>query len=468
MIDLLIRGGEVVTDRDRRYVDVAIDAGKVVGLGPDLDLDATSTIEAAGRYVFPGFIDPHTHMELPVSGTVSSDDFETGTRAAAAGGITTIVDFVSMVPGDSFEGVIQTWKQRAAKSVIDYAFHIIVPELTAEQLEQVAAGDLVAEGITTIKCMMAYKRGPQGSSDGNLLRVIQAAKRPGMLPMVHAENGDAIDVEADRLVAEGKTGPRYHPLTRPGMVEAEAVNRAAMLAALADSPMYIVHLSSVEALEALQIARSRGWEVYAETCPQYLTLDDSLYLSPGFEAAKYVCSPPLRPGSGQNRLWSALAEDSLHLVASDHCPFRFHGQKDRGRSDFRLIPNGMPVVEPMYSLIYDRGVTTGHLSLNRFVAVSSSNAARMFGMYPRKGTVDIGSDADIVVFDPKCRRTIDLQNQHSRVDYTPFEGMEVTGAPEITIARGAVVARGGEPSPESTAGRGQYVPRRAWTGNPLR
>jgi|SRR5579884_2019038 len=468
MVDLLIRNGEVVTDTKHRHADVAVDGGSIVAIGPGLELDAAEVIDAAGKYVFPGFIDPHTHMELPVAGTVSSDDFCSGTRAAAAGGITTIVDFVSMVPEQTFEEVIGLWRTKAEKAVIDYGFHIIVPELTDDQLAQVAAGDLLAEGISTIKCMMAYKRGPQGSGDENLLKVIHAAVRAGMLPMVHAENGDAVDVQADRLIAAGMTSPRYHPCSRPGIVEAEAVNRAGMLAALAGSPMYIVHLSSCEALEALQMARARGWDMYAETCPQYLTLDDSLYDAPGFEAAKYVCSPPLRPREGQDELWSALAADAIHLVASDHCSFRYGDQKVLGKADFRLIPNGMPVIEPMFSLIFDRGVRNGRMDVQRFAAVSSTNAARIFGMYPRKGTIEVGSDADLVIFDPERKRTLSRRALHSNVDYTPFEGCEVVGLPAVTISRGTVVARDGEPVETVAAGRGRYIARSPWTGNPLR
>lgn len=465
MVPLLVKHGTVVTSSGRRTADIAADGGIVVAMGSDLDVDADRTIDAGGKLVFPGFIDPHTHMELPVAGTMSSDDFYTGTRAAAAGGVTTIIDFCSQVPGQSFGEVLTLWKSKARKSVIDYGFHIIVPQLEPRQIDEMP--DLVAEGVTTVKCMMAYKRGPQGSDDANLLRVIRKARECGALPMVHAENGDAVDVQTDALLAEGKTSPRYHPLSRPSMVEAEAVNRAAMLAALADYCVYIVHLSSAQALEALRLANSRGWAAYAETCPQYLTLDDSRYDIEGFEAAKYVCSPPLRPKEDQHVLWGGLMDGTLRLVASDHCPFFFHGQKDRGRDNFALIPNGIPTIEAMFPLLFSEGVNRGRIGLERFVELSSSNAAKMFGLYPQKGEIAVGSDADLVVFDPAQRVTLSTEVLHSRVDYTPYDGFEVKGYPIYTISRGEIVFERGTLTERAQEGRGRYLRRRPWTGDPL-
>lgn len=464
-VDLLIRGGLVFTPEGRVRADVAVSDGRIAAVQAEIEEEAVRTVDASDLYVMPGFIDPHTHMELPVAGTVSSDDFYTGTRAAAAGGITTIVDFCSQVPGQSFEEVVGVWKDRARKSVIDYGFHIIVPELSAEQLEQV--GDLVVEGISTVKCMMAYKRGPQASDDANLLRVIHACKRAGALPMVHAENGDAVDVQTDLLLAEGKTSPRFHPQSRPPMVEAEAVNRAGMLASLAEYSVYIVHLSSAEALEALREGQARGWEMMAETCPQYLVLDDSLYETDSFEAARYVCSPPLRKRDGQGNLWEALAWGPLRLAASDHCPFHYRGQKEMGRGNFALIPNGIPSIEVMFPVIFSEGVRTGRMSPERFVDISSSNAARTFGMYPEKGAVQVGADADLVLFDPHHTRVVTAGTLHSRVDYTPYEGREITGWPRLTLSRGEVVYGTGRLDEEPARGRGRFIRRRPWSGDPL-
>jgi len=345
--------------------------------------------------------------------------------------------------------------------VIDYGFHMIVPQLDLSQLDEMP--DLVAEGVSTVKCMMAYKRGPQSSDDANLLRVILKAKECGALPMVHAENGDAVDVLVDRFLAQGKTAPRHHPLTRPPMVEAEAVNRATMLAALADYCVYVVHLSSAAALRSLELALERGGEVYAESCPQYLTLDESRYAQDGFEAAKYVCSPPLRPKPDQDSLWGALSRRTLWLVASDHCPFFLQGQKDLGRDNFSLIPNGIPTIEPMFPLLFSEGVGRGRIDLDRFVELSSTNAARMFGLYPEKGIVQVGADADLVVFDPEHRVRLSRDTLHSRVDYTPYEGFEVTGYPICTISRGDILYSDAVLTPEARAGRGKFLRRRPWT-----
>lgn len=464
-MDLLIRNGRVYTPEGPASLDIAVDEGVIAGLAPEIREDAIQVIDAEGMEVFPGFIDPHTHMELPVAGTVSSDDFFTGTRAAAAGGITTIIDFCSQLPGQTFEQVVGIWKNRAAKSVIDYGFHIIVPQLTPEQIRQVP--DLVAEGISTVKCMMAYKRGPQASDDANLLRVIAACRDAGALPMVHAENGDAIDVRIDTLLAQGRRSPRFHPVSRPPLVEAEAVNRAGALAALADYCVYIVHLSSAEALDALQIGLGRGWQMYAETCPQYLLLDDSVYDTDSFEAAKFVCSPPLRPASGQEALWKAVARGPLRLIASDHCPFRYQGQKDIGRDDFSLIPNGIPTIEAMFPLIYSAGVRMGRCTAERFVDISSTHAARMFGLYPRKGAICEGADADLVIFDPHAVRTLAAETLHSRVDYTPYEGRTVNGWPAWTVARGDVLYSRGEFTESLRPGRGAFLARSPWHGDPL-
>lgn len=470
-LDLVVSNGLVTTSAiERQRLDVGIAGGEIVCLAPSIEAEAAQTVDAAGKDVFPGFVDPHTHMELPVSGTVSSDDFYTGTVAAACGGITTIVDFAGAVRGQSLIEAMTIWRERARqKAVIDYGFHMIVPELEEWQLEEIAA--IVSEGISTVKCMMAYKRGPQGSGDANLLRVIWKAKEACALPMVHAENGDAIDASVDRFLAEGHTDPQWHSRSRPAILEAEAVNRAATLAALADHPMYIVHLSSAAGLDAVRTARGRGWEVMAETCPQYLILTDREYERDGFEAAKYVCSPPLRGEADRASLWIALESSELQLVASDHCPFYFQGQKDRGRESFALIPNGIPTIQAMFSLVFSDGVSTGRISRQQFVELSSTNAARIFGMYPRKGEIAEGSDADLVLYDSVRRVTLSRRPGiasplRERVDYTPYEGVNITGWPDTVISRGEVIVRGGQPVAGITPGRGRFVRRVGgqWTG----
>jgi dihydropyrimidinase len=470
-LHLLVKNGLLSTaELDRQRLDIAVADGKIAALAPEIDQEAAETVDAEGRDVFPGFVDPHTHMELPVSGTVSSDDFYTGTVAAACGGITTIVDFAGAVRGQSLLEALQVWHGRAAdKAAIDYGFHMIVPQLEPWQLDEISS--LVDEGVSTVKCMMAYKRGPQGSDDGNLLRVIWKASEAGALPMVHAENGDAIDATVDRFLDDGRTGPEWHPRSRPAILEAEAVNRAATLAALADSPIYVVHLSSASALDAVTQARRRGARVITETCPQYLTLSESEYDLPGFEAAKFVCSPPLRTGLDQVRLWRGIESGEIQLVASDHCPFFFNGQKDRGQDSFAAIPNGIPTIQAMFSLIFSQGVNGGRITRPRFVELSSANAAKIFGMYPQKGTISVGSDADLVIYD--AHRPVTLTRApgapmplREHVDYTPYEGRSVTGWPDTVVSRGEIVVRGGDPVESLAAGRGRYVPRHGgeWQG----
>ena len=470
-LDMVVLNGFVTTtELERERLDIGIADGRIVRLGPLTDVDADQVIDAAGMDVFPGFIDPHTHMELPVSGTVSSDDFYSGTVAAACGGITTIVDFAGAVKGQSLIEAMNLWHERARpKAVVDYGFHMIVPELEDWQLDEIPT--LVKQGISTVKCMMAYKRGPQGSGDGNLLRVIWKAKESGALPMVHAENGDAIDVTIDRFLANGQTQPHWHPKSRPAILEAEAVNRAATLAALADSPIYIVHLSSEAALESVLLARRRGWSVITETCPQYLTLTEAEYDRAGFDSARFVCSPPLRTETDRTRLWSALESGDVQLVASDHCPFFFHGQKDRGRDSFALIPNGIPTIQAMYSLVFSQGVLGGRIDRRRFVELSSTNAAKIFGMYPRKGTIAVDSDADLVIYDPDRKTQLSRKPEFSsplveHVDYTPYEGLTVTGWPHTVVSRGEVVVRDAKPADDLLRGRGRFVHRSGgqWTG----
>jgi dihydropyrimidinase len=467
-LDLIIRNASVSTaEFEGRQLDIGISHGEIVELAPSISTPCEREVDAMGKDVFPGFVDPHTHMELPVSGTVSSDDFYTGTVAAACGGITTIVDFAGAVPGQSLMAALDIWRERAGpKAVIDHGFHMIVPELEQTQLNEIPR--LVDAGVNTVKCMMAYKRGPQGSGDGNLVRVAWKAAESGALPMVHAENGDVIDATVDRFLAEGKSGPEWHFRARPPALEAEAVHRAIEIAAYAQSPMYIVHLSSAAALDQVVLGRERGRSVMTETCPQYLTLTSEEYDRPGFEPAKFVCSPPLRGWMDQKILWRGIEKDRIQLVASDHCPFYFHGQKDAGVSSFDKIPNGIPTIQAEYSLLWS-GVMERGMSRSRFVELSSTNAAKIFGMFPRKGDIAVGSEADLVIFDADRKVTLSRESPsplRERVDYTPYEGRTVTGWPDTVISRGEVIVSGGEPVSDLRAGRGQFVARRGgqWHG----
>ena len=462
MLDLIIRNGLVSTSEyERSRVDIGVRDGVIVEVAPSMTTTAAREVDARSRDVFPGFIDPHTHMELPVSGTVSSDDFHTGTIAAACGGITTIIDFAGAVRGQSLIEAMDIWRERARdKASIDYGFHMIVPEMEQWQLDEIPA--IVDAGINTVKCMMAYKRGPQGSGDGTLVRMIWKAVESGALPMVHAENGEVIDVTIDSFMAEGKTGPEWHFRARPPVLEAEAVHRAIEIAAYADSPIYIVHLSSAAGLDQVMAGRERGRVVMAETCPQYLTLTSEEYDKPGFEAAKFVCSPPLRGWMDQKILWRGLERRRIQLVASDHCPFNFHGQKDAGRESFDRIPNGIPTIQAEYSLLWS-GMMERGMSPSRFVELSSTNAAKIFGMYPKKGTIAVGSDADLVIFDANRMITLSRESPsplRERVDYTPYEGRTITGWPDTVISRGEIIVSGSEPVSGLRPGRGQFVTRR--------
>jgi len=436
--DTLIRNGIVVTATDTYPADVAIEKGKVVAIGANLPAqNANTVIDALGRLVLPGGIDVHTHLDMPFGGTTSADDFETGTRAAAFGGTTTLIDFAIQYRGQKLRQAFETWMSKAAnKAVCDYAFHCIVTDVSGGQLAEM--NDLVREGVTSFKLFMAYP-GVFMLDDGSIFKALQTTSKNGGLVCMHAENGSAIDVIVQQALAEGKKAPKYHALTRPTTAEAEATARAIALAEMAGAPIYIVHLSCNDALEKVREARDRGLPVYAETCPQYLYLSIENFDAPGFEGAKYVFTPPLREKWHQEKLWNGLTRDHLQVVSTDHCPFCFKEQKELGRDDFTKIPNGGPGVEHRMSLIFSGGVAGGRFSVNRFVELTSTTPARLFGLYPRKGTIAVGSDADLVIFDPKRKHTISAKTHHMRVDYSMFEGMEVTGMPDVVLSRGRVV-----------------------------
>ncbi len=438
--DTIIGNGSVVTATDTYVADVAISDGRIAAIGKDLPRqNASKVLDASGRYVLPGGIDVHTHLDMPFGGTTSADDFETGTRAAAFGGTTTLIDFAIQYKGQPLRQAFDTWMEKASKkAVCDYAFHCIVTDISDGQLEQMNA--LVGEGVTSFKLFMAYP-GVFMLDDASIFRALQTTAKNGGLICMHAENGSAIDVIVQQALAEGKKAPKYHALTRPTTAEAEAVSRAIALAEMAGAPIYIVHLSCNEALEKVREARDRGLPVYAETCPQYLYLSIENFDVPDFEGAKYVFTPPLREKWHQEKL----------------CPFCFKEQKELGRDDFTKIPNGGPGIENRMSLIYSGGVAQGRFSVNRFVELVATTPAKLFGLYPRKGTVAVGSDADLVIFDPKRKHMISAKTHHMRVDYSMFEGIEVTGMPDLVLSRGRVVVDGNKFL--GRAGQGEFLRR---------
>ncbi|MBI4350275.1 MAG: dihydropyrimidinase [Elusimicrobia bacterium] len=454
---MLIKNGTIFTAADSFSADILVEDGKIVRLGLGLETGSGDTVlDAAGMEIYPGGIDAHTHFALPFMGTVSADDFETGTRAAACGGTTTIVDFVIPAKGQKLAAAVAAWHEKAAgKTAVDYAFHIALPEVNAQVLAELPA--VVADGISSFKCFMAYK-GALMIDDDQLLQILRAAKEHSALVSVHAENGDMLTHLMKRFAAEGKTGPEYHVLAHPAEAEGEAAHRAILLAAFAGAPLHIVHLSCDEALREVAAAKLRGQLVLAETCPQYLLLSEDLYRKNGFEAAKWVMSPPLRAAANQDKLWAGLRDGFLQSVATDHCSFNFKGQKEMGKGDFMKIPNGIPGVGDRVNLLYTCGVRAGRLTRNQFAAVIAAGAAKIFGMYPEKGTVAVGSDADLVIFDPARKGEVSVRTTRHNVDYSAFEGQRLDGLPAFVISRGKVVAKYGEFTGEK--GHGRYLKRK--------
>ncbi|HVO59915.1 MAG TPA: dihydropyrimidinase [Terriglobales bacterium] len=439
--DTIITNGRVVTATDTYESDIAIRDERIATIGQRLPRDnASKVIDAAGKYVFPGGIDVHTHLDMPFGGTTSSDDFETGTRAAAFGGTTTLIDFAIQYKGQTLQTALESWMKKAdGKAVSDYSFHCIITDFGSAQLDEMNA--LVKEGVTSFKLFMAYP-GVFMLDDAAIFKALRATGKNGGLVCLHAENGGAIDVIVQQALADGKKAPKYHALTRPTTAEAEATARAIALAEMAGSPVYIVHMSCNDALEKVREARDRGLPVYGETCPQYLYLSIENFDAPGFEGAKYVFTPPLREKWHQEKLWNGLKRDHLQVVSTDHCPFCFKEQKELGRDDFTKIPNGGPGIEHRMSLIYSGGVAAGRFSVNRFVELVATTPAKLFGLYPRKGTIAVGSDADLVIFDPQRKHTISAKTHHMRVDYSMFEGIQVTGIPQTVMSRGRVLVDG--------------------------
>jgi len=457
-VKILIKSGHIVTAVDSYVADILIDGSTIAVVGRNLETIVSSpdkTIDAKGKLVIPGGIDPHTHLDLPFGGTSSSDDFETGTRAAAFGGTTTIIDFAVQYHGQGLNQALDIWFAKAeGKATIDYGFHLIVTDLPDQRLPEL--GGLINQGVSSFKLFMAYP-GVFLVDDGTIFKAMSVAAEKGGLICMHAENGVVIDVLVKRALAEGRTAPKYHALTRPTRAEAEGVHRAIAIAEMANSPVYIVHLSCYDALKEVQAARDLGLPAFAETCPQYLFLDYSYYGQEGFEGAKYVMTPPLRDKSNQEQLWKGLRGNDLQVISTDHCPFCFKEQKELGRGDFSKIPNGGPGVENRMSLIYDGGVGQKRISLNRFVELTSTAAAKIFGLFPKKGTIAVGSDADIVIFDPNREQTITANTHHMRVDYNAYEGRTVRGVTETVLSRGNIILENG--IFKGKAGDGKFLKR---------
>jgi dihydropyrimidinase len=462
-MSILIKNGTVITHAGQQEADVLVVGEKVQSLSArGTEIQTDETIDAQGKYVIPGGIDVHTHMELPFGGTFASDNFETGTRAAAWGGTTTLIDFAVQTKGQNLMDGYEAWRDKAeGNCAIDYGFHLIVGDVTDQSLKEMDIA--MGEGVTSFKMFMAYP-GVFYSTDGEIFRAMQRAAENGATIMMHAENGIAIDVLIAQALERGETDPIYHGVVRRSILEGEATHRAIKLAELAGCPLYVVHMSALEALAEVTNARDEGLNVFAETCPQYLFLDlDDL--GNGFEGAKFVCSPPLRDRAEghQEALWSGLATNDLQIVSTDHCPFCFEDhpelgrQKRLGEGDFSKIPNGLPGVEHRVELIYHGAVAEERLSLERWVEVCATTPARMFGLYPRKGTIAVGSDADIVVFDPNKRHQLSAATHHMRTDYSCYEGLELSGGVDTVLSRGRIIISGDQY--RGKKGDGQYLPR---------
>ena len=457
----LIRNGTVVTAERSLAADILVDGEKIRDIAPSLPAESAGrVIDASGMLLLPGGIDVHTHLDMPFGGTTSSDDFETGTRAAAFGGTTTLIDFAIQAKGTRMRDALDAWWKKAdGRASIDYGLHMIVTDLGECGLDDMDS--MVADGVASFKLFMAYP-GVLMVDDATIFQALSRTARNGALICMHAENGGVIDVIVRRALAEGKTAPIHHALTRPVTAEAEAVHRAICLAEMAGAPVYIVHLSSEDALNQVREARDRGVPAFAETCPQYLLLSMEELARPGFEGAKYVFTPPLREKHHPPKLWDGLKHDHLQVVSTDHCPFCFEDQKSLGKDDFTKIPNGGPGIENRLQLLYHHGVNLGRLSLNRFVELVATTPAKLFGLYPRKGTLAPGSDADIVMWDPQADHVISATTHHMRVDYSMFEGFTVKGNAKLVMSRGDVIVEDGHY--HGRAGRGQYLRREARGG----
>jgi dihydropyrimidinase len=465
-MSVLIRNGRIVTAADDYVADILIGNEHISLIGDSLDVEADHIFDASGKYVLPGGIDVHTHLDTLFGGTTTTDNHYDGTVSAAFGGTTTVVDFAVQYPGESFGEGLANWhrKLETNKPVVDVGFHLIVTDLKGGgSLEDLAK--LPDEGVTSYKLFMAYKGTDFYSDDEDIFKTMQVAAANGSIVMIHAENADVIDVLVKEALAQGNTAPKYHSLSRPPETEGEATNRAIQLARIARCPLYVVHVSCKDSIDPIKRAREAGWDVWGETCTQYLRVDFSKIDQPGFEGAKYVYTPPPRDGQHVEACWEAIGADVLSAVSTDHAPYNFSGQKDmNGTDDFSKIPNGPPGIEERLKLLHEFGVRAGRFDLNRLVQLYSTNPAKIFGLYPRKGTIAVGSDGDLVIFDPEKKQTISVETHHSRCDYNLYEGTEVTGVPETVLVRGQVIVDNGELVAQP--GAGQFI-KRARYGEPL-
>ncbi len=452
-MNLVIKNGTIVTANESYQADIGVDGERIALIGRNLSGD--EVIDATDMLVMPGGIDPHTHLELPFMGTVSADDFRTGTIAAACGGTTTIIDFAIQGAGQTLREALDIWLERAKDKVcIDYGMHVAIGAMDDERMTEM--GDMVKFGVPSFKIFMAYK-GSLMVDDETLFRSFVRAKEIGALISVHAENGDVLNYLINKHVAEGKKDPIWHALSHPPEAEAEATHRAVVMAGMTGAPLYVVHMTAAGALDALKAGRAKGFKVYGETCPQYLLFTMDKYKEPNFEGAKYVMSPPLRAEGNPEALWKGLASGDLQTVGTDHCPFNFVGQKDMGKDDFSKIPNGMPGVETRLPLLYHFGVNGGRFSVNRFVELVATAPARLFGLLPRKGTISIGADADLVIWDPNKEQRLTKENLHMNVDHSPYEDITVKGYPAMVLQRGKMLVRDNQFIGE--VGAGQFLKR---------
>ncbi len=459
---LLIKNGRLITDKEDYPADIFIDKGKISTIFQKIETDADKVIDASGRYVIPGGIDVHTHLDMPLGDTCSSDDFESGTIAAAFGGTTTIIDFPTQVRGQNPEKALDVWHQRAdGKACIDYGFHLIISD--AGQISLQDLKNMIDQGITSFKLFMAY---PDTLMLDNvsIFRLMRDAQQLGALICMHAENGEVIDTLVKTALSENKRTPVYHALTRPAVLEGEAVNRTIALAQLTGVNVYIVHLSTSEGLQRVKEAREKGLPVYAETCPQYLLLSiEDMIGAKEFEGAKYVFTPPTREKKHQEKLWKGIVDRYIQVIATDHCPFNFIGQKELGRSDFTKIPNGAPGIENRLHLMYEAGVKKNRLSLNRWVELCATAPAKIFGLYPKKGTIAVGSDADLVIWNPAKDHIISVKTHHMKVDYNLYEGYKISGVPEKVISNGEIIIDSNRFTGQK--GRGRYLKRELFAAN---
>lgn len=462
---VLFKNGTVINAGDSFPADVLVEGERISLIGQSIAPENHQVIDATGKLLMPGGIDVHTHLELPFGGTVSSDDFSTGHAAAAFGGTTTHLDFVIQGKGRSLHDGLADWHRKAdPKAQIDYGFHMAITDLRPEVMDEISS--LVADGVTSLKLFMAYKNVFQ-VDDTTLFRTMMTAAEHGMLIMVHAENGDVIDDLVHKYLANGQTDPIYHAYSRPSAVEGEATGRAVALAGVAGCPLYVVHMTCEEAIQQLRLGRARSLPVMGETCVQYLFLTEDDLARPGYEGAKFVCSPPVRTVHDQGVLWNALRDRTLQVVSTDHCPFWYEGGvnghipgKELGKGDFSKIPNGLPVIEDRMKIMWHYGVRGGHFDANRFVELMCTNPAKIFGLYPRKGTIAVGSDADIVVWDPDRTETVSYKTDHMNVDYNLFEGHEIVGGPSAVFLRGSQIVDGARWLGKN--GQGQFLKRNAY------